>query len=157
MHIFIPRYVLHHLHIRKLRVNYSISAKYFDICSSFATFFMKRGVRGNSSHNNYQCSLMNIKHIQSLVTLWSKCSNMNFIFLSPDVKVIGVLKAYIMYLMKMKELSSLSFSCYTLITNSRTPFFYFLFWKSIGVGFIISYFFLGLITINLEFLTSELP
>ena len=39
---------------------------------------MKRGVRGNSSHNNYQCSLMNIKHIQSLVTLWSKCSNMKF-------------------------------------------------------------------------------
>ena len=54
---------------------------------------------------------------------------MNFIFLSPDVKVIGALKAYIMYLMKMKELSSLSFSCYTLITNSRTPFFLFPFLK----------------------------
>ena len=82
---------------------------------------------------------------------------MNFLFLSPDVSVIGVLKAHIIYLMKMKELSSLSFSCYTLITNSRTPFFYFLFWKSIGVGFIIFYFFIRLITLNLEFLTSELP
>ena len=82
---------------------------------------------------------------------------MNFIFLSPDVKVIGVQKAYIMYLVKMKELSSLSFNWYTLITNSRTPFFYFLFWKSIGVGFIIFHFFLWLITLNLEFLTSKLP
>ena len=82
---------------------------------------------------------------------------MNFIFLSPDVDVNGVLKAYIMYLMKMKELSSLSFGRYTLITNSRTPFFYFHFRKSIGVGFIIFNFFLGLITLNLEFLTSKLP
>ena len=39
---------------------------------------------------------------------------MIFIFLSSDVKFIGILKAYIMYL--MKELSSLSFSASTLIT-----------------------------------------
>ena len=46
---------------------------------------------------------------------------MIFTFLSSVVKVLGVQKTYIMYLMKMEELSPLSFNAYTLITNTRTP------------------------------------
>ena len=36
-------------------------------------------------------------------------------------KVVGVLKAYIMFFMKMEELFPLSFNAYTLITNTLTP------------------------------------
>ena len=40
---------------------------------------------------------------------------------------MGVLKAYIMYLTKIEELFPLSFNAYTLITNTLTPTFYFIY------------------------------
>ena len=46
---------------------------------------------------------------------------MIFTFLSSVVNILGVQKAYIMYLMKMEELSPLSLNTYTLITDTRTP------------------------------------
>ena len=55
------------------------------------------------------------------MTLCSKCLIMIFTFLSSVVKVIGVIKPYIMYLMKIKELFPLSFYAYTLITNTLSP------------------------------------
>ena len=61
------------------------------------------------------------------MTLCSKCLIMIFTFLSSVVKVIGVLKAYIMYLTKIEELFPLSFNAYTLITNTLTPKFYFIY------------------------------
>ena len=63
---------------------------------------------------------------------------MIFTFLSSVVKVIGILKAYIMYLAKIEEFFPLSFNAYTLITNTL---FHLL--KGRGAGFITSYFLLG--------------
>ena len=42
----------------------------------------------------------------------------DFQILSSEVKVIGVLKSYIMYIIKMRELSLLFFNPYALITNT---------------------------------------
>ena len=52
---------------------------------------------------------------------------MIFTFLSSVVKVIGVLKAYIMYLMKIEELFPMSFNAFILITNTLTPKCYFIY------------------------------
>ena len=55
------------------------------------------------------------------MTLYSKCLIMIFTFLLSVVKVKGVLKAYIMNLMKIEELFPLSLNAYTLIPSALNP------------------------------------
>ena len=78
------------------------------------------------------------------------------IFIISIVKVISVLKAYIMYFKKMEELFLLSVNAYacTLITNTLTLLFYLIIKEQ---RFCLHYIFvfLGFIILNLKFLTSQ--
>ena len=92
------------------------------ICGHYLPYFLERGgVRENSSYKKLSFFLFNIEYIWSLMTLCSKCLIMIFTFLSSVVKIMGVLKPYIMYLMKIEELFPLCFYAYTLITNTLIP------------------------------------
>ena len=86
-------------------------------------FFEKGESEEIQATQKYHCSPFNIKHIQSLMTLCSKCLYYDFHILIISSKSFRCPKKhiYIMYLMKMEELSPLSFNAFTLITDTRTP------------------------------------